>query len=78
MILFLSVFGSIYGQNESIRKLNFNNDWKFSYGDQTNAMQPNLNDTNWRTVNLPHDWSIEFGFSKEKSTGGIATGQTQG
>ena len=78
MILFLSVFGSIYGQHESIRKINFNNDWKFSYGDQTDAMQPNLNDANWRTVNLPHDWSIELGFSKEKSTGGIATGQTQG
>jgi beta-galactosidase len=32
-------------------------------------MLPEFNDSNWRTVNLPHDWSIEGPFSPEYASG---------
>jgi len=40
----------------------FNENWKFFKGDQENAFQTNFNDKEWRSVELPHDWSIEGPF----------------
>lgn len=34
-------------------------EWKFKAGDQPGAQATALDDGAWRTVNLPHDWSIE-------------------
>ncbi|MFT3704563.1 MAG: glycoside hydrolase family 2 TIM barrel-domain containing protein [Agriterribacter sp.] len=43
----------------------FNDDWKFHKGDVPNA-EKNMNDTaTWRSITLPHDWSIEGPFSDE-------------
>jgi beta-galactosidase len=47
---------------------NFNKDWKFFLGDDSTAAGYNYNDTKWRVLNLPHDWSIEGKFSKEYPT----------
>ena len=33
--------------------------WKFQLGDPAGAEQLQFSDTTWRTVDLPHDWSIE-------------------
>jgi beta-galactosidase len=49
--------------------MNFNFDWKFFKGDITNGQSPGLNDTGWRTLDLPHDWSIEGPFSKDYASG---------
>jgi len=43
----------------------FTEDWKFSLGDDTSASKPNYDDSKWRTLNLPHDWSIESDFSAD-------------
>lgn len=48
---------------------NFNNNWKFYLGDDSLAMDPEYDDSQWRLLNLPHDWSIEGDFSKEHETG---------
>ncbi len=34
-------------------------DWRFALNDQAGAEQPGFDDTKWRTVDLPHDFSIE-------------------
>jgi beta-galactosidase len=47
---------------------NFNKDWKFYLGDDSTAREANYNDTKWRTLNLPHDWSIEGSFSDKYPT----------
>ena len=44
--------------------------WKFSLSDTTRAEQPAFNDSKWRTLDLPHDWSIESGFLQDAATGG--------
>ena len=33
--------------------------WKFTLGDPSGAVSPSFADTAWRTVDLPHDWSME-------------------
>ncbi|HEX9150969.1 MAG TPA: glycoside hydrolase family 2 TIM barrel-domain containing protein [Flavobacterium sp.] len=46
----------------------FNGDWNFNLGDHPNAVQTNFDVSNWRTLQLPHDWSIEGEFSDKHPT----------
>jgi beta-galactosidase/beta-glucuronidase len=49
---------------QSVRqKINFDNTWKFHLGNVHGAQNPFFNDQDWRTLDLPHDWSIEGSFS---------------
>jgi beta-galactosidase len=44
----------------------FNQNWKFTLADSTmNASSPVFDDSKWRSLNLPHDWSIESDFGKD-------------
>ncbi|MCX6333078.1 MAG: DUF4982 domain-containing protein [Bacteroidia bacterium] len=47
---------------------NFNFDWKFYKGDVVNGQSVTLDDSGWRNLDLPHDWSIEGSFSKDNSS----------
>lgn len=68
-------------------RTNFDASWKFHRGDVSHAEWENLDDRNWRTLDLPHDWSIEdlpdqsdsvIGPFTTKSIGATATGYTTG
>lgn len=48
--------------------MNFNFDWKFYKGDIQDGQNPDIDDSDWRLLDLPHDWSIEGPFSKENSS----------
>ena len=48
---------------EGERSTIFNQDWRFFKGDQEGAEATNFNDSSWRSLNLPHDWSIEGEFT---------------
>ena len=41
------------------QEVNLNFGWKFCAGDVAGAEQPSLNDAEWRTVDVPHDFQIE-------------------
>lgn len=43
----------------------FTKGWLFHLGDVLNGQAPELDDTLWRKVVLPHDWSIEGEFSND-------------
>lgn len=43
-------------------RTDFKDNWKFHLGDILNGQDPALNDSAWRDINLPHDWSIEGEF----------------
>lgn len=45
------------------RKQLFDGGWKFFLGDAAGAKAPGVDDSPWRTLDLPHDWSVEGGFS---------------
>src|SRR5579862_5836895 len=55
--------------------MDFDRDWKFSKGDFPAAMMPRFDDSNWRALNLPHDWGIEGPLGPEYASGtGFAPG----
>ncbi len=82
------IFVSCTVQKKPERETKFNADWKFIRTDIENAEQPALDDAGWRTLDLPHDYSIEdlqgknsvkqIGPFSEESEGGISTGHVVG
>ena len=51
------------------RSMDFTAGWTFRLGDDTLAARPGYNDTDWRKLNLPHDWAIEGDFSQDNPSG---------
>jgi beta-galactosidase len=37
----------------------FDTGWRFRLGDDPAARQPGFDDSSWRTLDVPHDWSVE-------------------
>ncbi|MBP8959411.1 MAG: DUF4982 domain-containing protein [Bacteroidales bacterium] len=54
---------SLNAQNIDREVVNFNFGWKFMKGDFPDARTPEFDDSGWRTLDIPHDWSIEGPFS---------------
>jgi beta-galactosidase len=44
--------------------------WKFMKGDFPGAEQPSFSDADWRSLDLPHDWSIEGPVDERAASGG--------
>lgn len=51
--------------NATERTQNFDANWKFYLGDAGNAQTSNFDDSKWRNISLPHDYSIEQEYSKQ-------------
>ena len=87
ILILFGVSACVFQAEESERKMNFDAGWKFYRGHVEGAENEVFDDSSWRTLDLPHDWSVEpldgsdslhvGPFSKE-SAGGFATGQTVG
>src|SRR5919112_1423679 len=59
------------------KKESFNKNWRFILDSVNSYAGTGINDTSWRKLNLPHDWSIEGTFSKDNpatASGGAFTG----
>ena len=64
-VLMIPVF--IYGTSFSSKKkaavsnrtISFDENWRFINDNPTGAENPGFDDSGWRTLDLPHDWSIE-------------------
>jgi beta-galactosidase len=63
--------------NFSSRKVAFNTGWNFHLNDSVKGKDTINSNTIWRTLNLPHDWSIEGKFD-EKSPAGYGGGSLNG
>lgn len=70
ILYFLTTLLVLHGCNEKgsteekTRKTSlFNTEWKFILGDNPEASIESFDDSSWRVLNLPHDWSIESDFS---------------
>ena len=55
------------------QRLSMDPGWRFTLGDPAGAQQPSFDDRRWRSLDLPHDWSIE-GTPDEKAPGGGGVG----
>ncbi|RLD77050.1 MAG: glycoside hydrolase family 2 [Bacteroidetes bacterium] len=51
------------------KKINFDADWKFMKGNIKGSEAIDFNDENWRSLDDPHDWSIEGEFEKDSPSG---------
>src|SRR5580765_598054 len=68
-ILFILLFLDLQAQSESRQIISFNRGWKFYLGQVANVNDESFEDRNWRSLNLPHDWSIEGKFEKNNPAG---------
>src|SRR6266568_2098366 len=57
--------------------VNFDHRWRFHLGDVAEAQNAEFADTGWRTLDVPHDWSIEGEFS-EQNLAGVGGGALPG
>lgn len=48
----------------------FDSDWRFLKADASGAEAPAFDDSQWRALSLPHDWSIEGPFDQNSPTRG--------
>ena len=46
--------------------INFDRDWRFHLGQVDDGQKPDLDDSAWRQLDVPHDWSIEGGDVAER------------
>lgn len=55
--------------SNGLRGKDFNSGWKFNLGDVTGAQAIAFDDSSWRNLNVPHDWSIELPFNQSSPAG---------
>ncbi|WP_111706412.1 sugar-binding domain-containing protein [Lutibacter citreus] len=75
LFLFTSCSNKLDDTPRVVKDFNYN--WKFNLGDESEAFQTDFNDNSWRKLNVPHDWSIEEGYKQENtaaSTGFVPGG----
>jgi beta-galactosidase len=60
----------------SPREQSFDSSWLFYRGDAPGAEKPDFGDVSWRTLDLPHDWSIEDLPTRPGTAGKNAPGTT--
>src|ERR1035441_6297865 len=67
----LAVFASLGIISASARDmLSLDENWRFLKADAPGAEQSAFDDSKWKSVNVPHDWSIEGPFAETNKTGG--------
>jgi len=70
LLLLCCVVGSLLTTaQQNPGTVSFNKDWKFFLGDAKEAANENFDDGGWRSLQLPHDWSIELPFDSTSPTG---------
>ena len=52
------------------QNISFDYGWRFHLGEAAGAERPALDDSAWRALDLPHDWSIEGPYDEHASTAG--------
>ena len=65
----LMMTSSMMAEGERVNRL-FNFDWKFKLGETPNAESMTLDDSDWRSLDLPHDFQIEMPWVNDKTARG--------
>jgi len=70
LLLVNCMSGNAQSKDNGERKQLFDYNWKFLQGDEALARSRDFNDSGWRSLDLPHDWSIEGKINPNNPTGG--------
>ena len=65
---YVQAFENSDGTNYRMRA-NIDYNWRFSLEDDPSFAQPGYDDSEWRLLNLPHDWSIEGEYAEDNPSG---------
>jgi beta-galactosidase len=66
VLLAATLSAKFYSTSNSSRTIKlFTKEWHFNLGEVKNGQDSSLDDSNWRLLDLPHDWSIEGHFSPD-------------
>jgi beta-galactosidase len=65
LLLLFSIPHFLRAEDNPRQVVDFTRSWKFHLGDVPGADKTAFKDDDWRSLNLPHDWSIEGDFSKD-------------
>ena len=74
LLAFVSLLSSCSKEKSQSRlRESFNDSWRFSKGEKADEYVVAFDDSDWREINLPHDWAIEGPFDKkyDTRTGGL-------
>ncbi len=66
-LVFLLVSLSLKAQGRQVVSLD--KDWMFLKGEAPGAEKPEFDDSEWRQLGVPHDWSIEGPYDRQNATG---------
>lgn len=66
-ILLLVLCGYSYAQHKN--RVKFDDGWRFKLDSSDMFSDPGYDDSRWRLLDLPHDWSVEGEFSKNAPAG---------
>ena len=66
----LGIASPLQADDQPRQRLTADFGWRFTKGDTPGADKPDFDDTAWRTLDLPHDWSIEGPYTQSDPTGG--------
>ena len=69
IVIALSVAGCTPAANPPREILDFDAAWRFHLGDVPSGQDVTLDDAAWRTLDLPHDWSVEGAFNQDNPAG---------
>src|SRR5512143_3748336 len=78
IFIMLNSFTVVAAASESRKSTKlFDKGWRFHLGDANDGQTPSLDDSQWRLLNVPHDWSIE-GKCSEDNPAGVGGGALPG
>ncbi len=88
VLVIVNLSCGVQDNKDENRRISFDDNWRFVKDNPDGAEDPSFNDTQWRSLDLPHDWSIEdlpsqiadsiLGPFSKASPGKMRTGYTIG
>ncbi len=69
LFILVIIFSNVSAQEGKRITVDFNKGWKFMLDSVHDYSKLSANINSWRTLNVPHDWSIELAFDSTSPTG---------
>jgi beta-galactosidase len=68
-LVFLATATLVHAETSPRMREKFDFDWRFQHGDVAQASAPEFQDSTWRKLDVPHDFSVEGDFSRSNASG---------
>lgn len=69
LVIFMLIVSGAAARQINTSGIPFDVNWRFAEHDQPGAEKPEFNDSEWRLLDVPHDFSIEHPFDSANTTG---------